>query len=239
MKRSFRVAALAMIVLLLGAGFSALGGPVARAQPAQKAERAKQHFARGEKLFARGKFRAALVQYREAYQLVAAPELLFNIGQCHRNLGNPEAAVRVFRRFLAAKPKAKNRAAVNRLIRELSADIAARRKPSDAKEPVDKKPPIDDPPADSPPPDPEPDKAPPPAAVARKADPGAKESSPALDFRNPQDPGPVDEGGAFYTSWWFWAGTITVGAVVGGTAYYLSTQGGLPDSDLGNVDFPK
>jgi hypothetical protein len=45
-------------------------------------------------------------------------------------------------------------------------------------------------------------------------------------------------GGAFYTRWWFWTGVVVVGGAA--TTYALTRGGGgLPSSDLGNLDFPR
>jgi tetratricopeptide (TPR) repeat protein len=91
-----------------------------RADKADK-EQAQLHFSRGEKLFAIGEFADALDEYRSAYEAFPAPEFLFNIAQCHRNLGNYDEAIFSFRRFLELDPDAQNRPAVEALIAELEA----------------------------------------------------------------------------------------------------------------------
>src|SRR5687768_341879 len=70
---------------------------------------AKRHFDRGEKLFALGKFEDALDQYQLAYDAAPIPDFLFNIGQCHRNLGDYEAAIFSFRKYLKLVPDADDR----------------------------------------------------------------------------------------------------------------------------------
>lgn len=83
---------------------------------------AKRHYDRGEKLFALGKFRQALDAYQAAYDAKPFPAFLFNIGQCHRNLGDFEAAIFSFRKYLKLAPSADNREQVEEYIRELEAE---------------------------------------------------------------------------------------------------------------------
>jgi tetratricopeptide (TPR) repeat protein len=87
--------------------------------------RAQQHFYAGEKLFALGRFADALTAYQAAFEAKPLPEFLFNIGQCHRNLGNYEAAIFSFRKYLKLLPEAPNRAAVEDLIADLEKKQAA------------------------------------------------------------------------------------------------------------------
>lgn len=91
---------------------------VARADdPAMRA--AKRHFERGEKLFAIGKFDEALDQYQKAFDAKPIPDFLFNIGQCHRNLGDYDAAIFSFKKYLQLEPKASDREKVESLIDDL------------------------------------------------------------------------------------------------------------------------
>lgn len=80
---------------------------------------AKRHFDKGEKLFALGKFEDALEQYQKAFDAKPIPALLFNIGQCHRNLDDYEAAIFSFKKYLRLEPDAANREEVEELIDEL------------------------------------------------------------------------------------------------------------------------
>jgi tetratricopeptide (TPR) repeat protein len=52
--------------------------------------------------YEQGQFQHSLAKYEEAYTLLPAPRLLFNLGQCHRRLGQHELAVQYFQRFLDA-----------------------------------------------------------------------------------------------------------------------------------------
>ena len=80
---------------------------------------AKRHFDRGQKLFNLGKFDEALDEYQKAYDASPLPDFLYNIGQCHRNLGDYEQAIFSFKRFLQLDPDAPNREKVEIIIDEL------------------------------------------------------------------------------------------------------------------------
>lgn len=80
---------------------------------------ARRHYERGQKLFNLQKFDEALDQFQKAYDAKPIPDFLFNIGQCHRNLGDYEAAIFSFKKFLKLEPDASNREQVEKLIDEL------------------------------------------------------------------------------------------------------------------------
>jgi len=112
------------IVLGMWFAFALLQGPAAQAgDPARKKE-ARMHFAQGEKLYHLGKFSEALAEYSRAYQVLPLPGFLFNIGQCHRMLGDCEQALFFFKGYLREQPKAKNRALVEGLISGCEKKIA-------------------------------------------------------------------------------------------------------------------
>jgi tetratricopeptide (TPR) repeat protein len=96
--------------------------PAARADGAApaKAEEARALFEQAEIHYKLQRYERALAGYEEAYLLVQAPQLLFNIGQCYRLLGRPEEALRSYRAFLAAVPDAADKPRVEALIAELS-----------------------------------------------------------------------------------------------------------------------
>lgn len=112
-----RVAVLALLTL----------GLVAQAQPKAKVEtdeqKARVLFADGQKAYDVGEFERALTLYSEAYKLKTLPGFLFNIAQCHRQLGNFERASFFFGRFIDnSKPAAPN----VELARELMTDMERR-----------------------------------------------------------------------------------------------------------------
>jgi len=72
-----------------------------------------------------------LQDYKEAYRLFPDPVFLFNVGQCERQLGNPEEAIRFYRSYLRNKPKAPNRQEVVRRIDEMQTAIDAKKSAPD------------------------------------------------------------------------------------------------------------
>src|SRR5437016_6063550 len=65
-------------------------GEVARSAKSDERAQAKAAVERAQIDYKVGRFAEALDGYRRAYELFQAPSLLFDMGQCHRNLGNPE-----------------------------------------------------------------------------------------------------------------------------------------------------
>lgn len=112
--------------ILLALALTALAARVAAADdPALRA--AKHHFERGEKLYALTKFSEALAEYQQAFDAKPIPDFLFNIGQCYRNLGDYDAAIFSYQKYLKLAPDAPNRDKVEQLI----SDLAAKRDQSD------------------------------------------------------------------------------------------------------------
>jgi len=107
-----RHARLLLVVVALGAS-----APVAAASDGGRPGRA--HFEMAETKFNLGRFEEAAVDYQAAYEAEPLPAFLFNIGQCHRNLGNYERAQFYFRRYLELDPRSPNRPDAERLIAEM------------------------------------------------------------------------------------------------------------------------
>lgn len=72
-------------------------------------------------------FQAALDLYTQAYERFPAPALLFNLGQCNKNLGHYERALFFFQGYLRDKPDAPNRHAVETLMAESTKQLADER----------------------------------------------------------------------------------------------------------------
>ena len=86
-------------------------------------QKARVLFADGQKAYDVGEFERALTLYSDAYKLKSLPGFLFNIAQCHRQLGNFERASFFFGRFIDnSKPAAPN----IELARELMTDMGRR-----------------------------------------------------------------------------------------------------------------
>jgi tetratricopeptide (TPR) repeat protein len=115
-----------MFRLLLALCIIAIAVPatarVAHAEDATE-RAAKRHYDRGKKLFDLQKFQEALDEFQKAYDATPIPDFLFNIGQCHRNLGDYQAAIFSFKKFLKLDPEAPNREQVEQLIDDLQRKI--------------------------------------------------------------------------------------------------------------------
>jgi hypothetical protein len=72
----------------------------APAMAAPAIEDAKAAFAAGKEAFERGDYEAALQSFMRANQLVPAPSLQYNIGNCHERLGHYKDAAISFERYL-------------------------------------------------------------------------------------------------------------------------------------------
>jgi tetratricopeptide (TPR) repeat protein len=122
-----RLAAAPLVVVLAVAAVTTAAPRAYAAAPAADdagMKRAQGRFKKGEKLFALGRFSDALAEYQAAFEAYPLPEFLFNIGQCHRNLGAFDEAIFSFRKYLRLKPDAENREATEELIAELEAEKA-------------------------------------------------------------------------------------------------------------------
>jgi tetratricopeptide (TPR) repeat protein len=99
------IAAAAMVVLLASADPAPVAPTSARAL-----------FDRAEVKFNLGNFQGAAADYQAAYELDHRPALLFDVGQCYRNLGDYEHARFYYRRFLTLDPRTPTRRDTERLI---------------------------------------------------------------------------------------------------------------------------
>jgi hypothetical protein len=91
--------ALLPVLLCSIVGLSAPSG-VARAQePAAQAE-GRQHFRRGVDFFKEGDYRAALIEFKRAYELAPNYKVLYNLGQTSLELQDYASALRSFEKYL-------------------------------------------------------------------------------------------------------------------------------------------
>jgi tetratricopeptide (TPR) repeat protein len=233
----------------------------ARAQePDKAAKAARAHFERAEASFNMGDFDKALAAYQAAYKAKPLPGFLFNVAQCHRNLGNHERALFFYRRYLALDPATPNRQLVEDLIveeekRQSGKPKAAEAPAAVAPPPISVAPPpaaaapppitLAPPPAPAPPPAkapavtaPPPAMAPPPPAPLPTAAAAEPSDEPPLFVkaaaaRSEAEPSPV------YKRWWFWAGVGTVVAAGVVTAVMLSgdQKSAVPSGSLKMIDW--
>jgi hypothetical protein len=122
----FRAAVFLLVVMLAGASASA----------GESHGKAREHAQRAESYYKLEKYKEALGEFEEAYLVKADPTFLFNIAECHRQMGDSATAVRFYRRYVDEGPKGENRALAEQHIRELdpaAAKAAAAPKPAPAK----------------------------------------------------------------------------------------------------------
>jgi tetratricopeptide (TPR) repeat protein len=217
------------LVIALVLGFVALPS-VARADDTAEAEKL---YNEGKRLYNLGKFDEALTNFESAYDLYRAPEFLFNIGQCYRNLKKWEKGIFVFESYLREKPKTTKRKLVEDLIAEMKKELAAEnerlaqenaanaeleRKRKEADLEISKK---------------EREHQ---LELVRKQ----KEAELAiLEKQRERDLEAAEERRRhppIYKKWWFWtiAGAVAIGA--GGGIYFATTGDELPAGSLGTID---
>ena len=93
-----------------------LMGGVAHADTQQEAG---VHFERGETARNEGRYREAITEYEQAYDLVPHPFALYNIGICYEKLGDWKQAADYFERYLDKDKSAADASIVTEKIREL------------------------------------------------------------------------------------------------------------------------
>jgi tetratricopeptide (TPR) repeat protein len=98
-------------------GWLALCLPVAAlSQTPSKEEQAMKLYEEAEAYYKLQDWSKALELYEAAYLLSPQPELLFNIGQCYRQLGKYEQSLRSYRTYLREVPDDINREQIEQLI---------------------------------------------------------------------------------------------------------------------------
>ena len=140
--------------------------------PSEAASRV--HFVKAQKAFAQHDWRRALDEFTAAGEAAPAelPDLWFDIGQCHRNLGHARQAAAAFTRYLELKPDAPDRDKVRSLVVALGGKLPADDAPGAAAAAAPTAPSPSPPsPSSSPSPSPSIDPAPAAAAVATASSP--------------------------------------------------------------------
>ena len=207
--------------------------PAAGAELTEEAKaQAREKFNDGNAAYEQGNFRQALAAFEAAYQLAPLPGFLFNVAQCHRQLGNYARAASSYRRFLALSEKEPANAA---MVKELVAEMDAKAKPS---KPAAQAKAV-------------------PSKVSHAPREAAKERSTlkkserkALDIRTSRSlaagerslppaavPSPAvrEERGPLVRKWWVWAGAGAAALVAGGVVYALTAPDAPRTPTLGTI----
>jgi hypothetical protein len=194
---------------------------------------AKPHVVAADRQYQLGHFTEALGEYSKAYELYAAPPLLFNIAQCHRGMKNWERAIFFFDQYLAARPAAENRKFVEDLIQEAQAELDKQRETTGAAD----------------------------AAARLRSDSDEKlrlhaaqlridedhqlrgeaerqkvEDARRLEIERRRDQESQDN--RLTRKWWFWTAVGSAALVAGSTVYYFSGSTTMvpPSGSLGGLD---
>jgi tetratricopeptide (TPR) repeat protein len=91
---------------------------------AQSTEELERRFEEAERFYKVQKFQEALSIYEELYLKTGSPELLYNIAQCYRLLGDYDKALLSYNSFLRDVPETELRAQVEGLIAEVKLKAA-------------------------------------------------------------------------------------------------------------------
>jgi tetratricopeptide (TPR) repeat protein len=186
---------------------------------------AREKFSDGNAAYEQGNFRQALEDFEAAYQLAPLPGFLFNVAQCHRQLGNYARAASSYRRFLTLSEKEPANAA---MVKELIAEMDAKAKPS--KPGAQAKVVAKDRPEAMP-------SKPPPGEAAKERSALKESERKPLDIRTSRSraaggkslppaavPSPAvrEEREPLVRKWWVWAGAGAAALVTGGVIYALT-----------------
>ncbi|MEZ4448244.1 MAG: tetratricopeptide repeat protein [Nannocystaceae bacterium] len=126
--------------------------PAPAADP--KIERAKELLENGARLYNEGSYEAAILAFKEGFDLSKEPAFLYNIGNCYERLGNFGEARSYLDQYRAFAPEGE-REVLSRRISALDERLRKQRE-EDAQRPPDGDPPPVKPIEENPPPDPNP-----------------------------------------------------------------------------------
>jgi tetratricopeptide (TPR) repeat protein len=133
----------------------------AHAQPDRRTQ-ALQLFEQSDKAYKAGKFEDAAVLLRKAYGIYPEPTLLYNLGRALEGMGDAKGAVEAYEHYLHVAKHVDDRAAIERRIATLKANLEKQQEAEQAEQQAEQTPP---PPALPPQPPPQPAPPPPPVFV--------------------------------------------------------------------------
>jgi tetratricopeptide (TPR) repeat protein len=91
---------------------------------------AKDHTERGTTLYNAHDFDGALREFEQAYKIVAAPELEYDIARCLDQLDRPSEAADAYERYVAARPFEDKSKSISERAAQLRARHSTRRRPT-------------------------------------------------------------------------------------------------------------
>jgi tetratricopeptide (TPR) repeat protein len=212
-------------ILVMLFGFVVVRSDVVRAD--NKAD-ARKHVEVADVSYKLGDFAKALDEYSKAYQVFPVPGLLFNIGQCHRELGHLDQALFFYEGFLRDSPAdAPNRSVVEGLANDMRAAIAkqhADKNAADETEAARKRAEDERQRADA-------------EARRREQDEARRREADDRRIADARRGDDTHEQSPFYRKWWFWT-AVGGAAALGGAAYYFSGSTTIvqPSGTAGGLD---
>lgn len=230
---TIRAPLLALAFLLAAAAPAAARQPAAprAASEAQRKAEAKRLADEATRKYNLGQFQEALDGYSKAYETFPAPSLLFNLGQCHRSLGNHERAVFFYEGYLREKPNAANRDVVEELLTEERGLLTKQRQDEEAQRAAEaetrkkaaeeeaRKKAAED------------------AERQRAADDERRRRSSLIGLSAGGEAAGEGHAQPVYKRWWFWTAIgVGVGVLAGSTVYIVQRDTVLPAGSLGTLD---
>jgi tetratricopeptide (TPR) repeat protein len=197
------------------------GAPLrASAQTPEARVQARAKFTEAQTAYHLGEFQKALAAYTEAYRLLPLPDFLFNVAQCHRQLGNAESAAFSYRRYLELATKARGGQPPENgaLTQDLIAEMDERVRQEKARQQAAKKP----------------------GTLASQGKEAGErrvkrgDSGPLTPVPPPAPASAVEQGG-LHTKWWVWAGAGAVVLLATGGAVYAANASQPRPTTLGTI----
>jgi tetratricopeptide (TPR) repeat protein len=229
-------------VLLLG--LCALAPrPAAGAEITNEAKaQAREKYSEGNAAYEHGDFYKALGAFDAAYHLAPLPGFLFNVAQCHRQLGAYERAAFFYRRYLALSEKEPANAP---MVKELIAEMDSKAKQESASRSAGQKALAQAKPVEKNHPEAASSGTPGTHTDAKREHSGLKEAEQrALNIHTsrslaaapnalppaavPSAPGPEQPKESLTRKWWVWAGAGAAVLLAGGVVYAVATPGPRP-----------
>ena len=220
---------------LLLAGATAFGAPAQStaspdaARPANARAQARAQVKKAQLDYKLARFEQALEEYSHAYEIFPAPALLFNLGQCHRNLGNYERAIFFFEGYLREQSKIapEQRTLTEDLLTESRAALDRQKAAAAAAAVRVAAPPVAAAPARQP-------QVTSTRLALRSPYETADDSQAlvAIDRNRPRHDTPVTH------RWWFWTAIVGTALAAGAVAYYTTGDPRLvpPTGSVGTLD---
>src|SRR5436190_16583685 len=109
--RALIIAAVVLAAMPVGAGAD------------ESTARAKALYEVGTKHYQVGEYKQALEAFKAGYFAKRNPAFLYNMGQCHRMMGNLDEEIGNYRAYLRESPDATNRADVEQFIADAEKEL--------------------------------------------------------------------------------------------------------------------